>query len=189
MRITCMCVLFINLGVACRRLCKWCNDASQCEPGNIYVNQFSNMYGMILILWLAVRVEMTVSHVHILLAQVFAYVCVCGSSSQRVTWSTAGSVRPPALPARCAHVFVSVACVCEWRRQTGLSYRLHAVTEESRLWDMPGCQEHPHQYYTDSQLSAHLYGWNCRALFLLLPPTFWRKHQVLAVQLNVKLDS
>lgn len=51
--------------------------------------------------------------VHILLAQVFVYVCVCGSSSQCVSWSTAGSVRPPALPARCAHVFVTVACVCE----------------------------------------------------------------------------
>lgn len=34
-------------------------------------------------------------------------------------------------------------CVWERNRQTGLSYGLHAVTEESRLWDMPGCQEHP----------------------------------------------
>ena len=35
--------------------------------------------------------------------------------------------------------------VCVWKRnrQTGLSYGLHAVTKESRLWDMPGCQEHP----------------------------------------------
>lgn len=34
-------------------------------------------------------------------------------------------------------------CMRERNRQTGFSYGLHAVTEESRLWDMPGCQEHP----------------------------------------------
>lgn len=34
-------------------------------------------------------------------------------------------------------------CVWEGNRQTGPSYGLHAVIEESRLWDMPGCQEHP----------------------------------------------
>lgn len=73
-------------------------------------------------------------------------VCVCSSLAQCVSCSTAGSVRPPALPARCAcaHVFVSTfVCVRERNRQTGLSYGLHAVNEESRLWGMPGCQEHP----------------------------------------------
>lgn len=69
-------------------------------------------------------------------------VCVCASLSQCVSWSTAGSVRTPALPARCVHVFVS-ECVWVRKKQTGLSYGLHAVNEESRLWDMPGCQEHP----------------------------------------------
>lgn len=34
--------------------------------------------------------------------------------------------------------------VCVWERQTERSLLwFHAVTEESRLWDMPGCQEHP----------------------------------------------
>lgn len=71
---------------------------------------------------------------------------VCSSPPQCVSCATPGSLRSPTLPDRCAcaHLFVSLClCVCEWERQTGLSYGLHAVTEESRLWDMPGCQEHP----------------------------------------------
>lgn len=32
-------------------------------------------------------------------------------------------------------------CARTWDRT--LSYGLHAVTAESRLWDVPGCQEHP----------------------------------------------
>lgn len=48
----------------------------------------------------------------------------------------------------CVHTWISMStCVCVWvwvgNRQAGLSYGLHAVTEESRLWDVPGCQEHP----------------------------------------------
>lgn len=63
-----------------------------------------------------------------------------------VSVSTAGSVRPPVLPTRCARVFVSKCAhvgVCMQEREIGLSYGLHAVTKESRLWDMPRCQEHP----------------------------------------------
>lgn len=74
--------------------------------------------------------------------------CMCSlcSSFVFISVSTAGSVRPPALPARCARVFVSVCAhvrVCMQEKETGLSYGLHAVTKESRLWDIPGCQEHP----------------------------------------------
>lgn len=48
--------------------------------------------------------------------------------------------------------------ICEREREreeTRLSHRLHAVTKESRLWGMPGCQEHPTIIQTHSlQCSA-----------------------------------
>lgn len=73
-------------------------------------------------------------------------VCVCVPLQLSVyPATTPGSLRPPGLPARCgcAHLFVSL-CLCVWVRETDRTLLwLHAVTEESRLWDMPGCQEHP----------------------------------------------
>lgn len=60
------------------------------------------------------------------------------SWTQYVSSSTAGSVRipPPIFPSRCAQVCVSV---CEKQKRLSRT----PVTEESRLWGTPGCQEHP----------------------------------------------
>jgi len=46
-----------------------------------------------------------------------------------------------------------------------------------------------YQHYTDSQLSAHLYGCNCKAPSFLLPSAIWRLGQAFPQQLDMKLDS
>lgn len=120
-------------------------------------------------------------------------VSVCSSAAQCVSCSTAGSARPPALPARCAcaHVFVSVRlCVCA--RETDRQDSPMGSMLSLRKADYGTCQgvrNTPHQHYTDSQLSTHLYGCDCKAQSLLLPPAIWRPGQVLPPQLDMKLDS
>lgn len=52
-----------------------------------------------------------------------------------------------------------------------------------------GVRNTPHQHYTDSQLSTHLYGCKCKAPSLLLSHAIWRLRQVLPPQLDMKLDS
>ena len=51
-----------------------------------------------------------------------------------------------------------------------------------------GVRNTPHQRYTDSQLSTHLYGCDCKALSTLLHHAIWRPGQVLPPQLDTKLD-
>lgn len=118
-------------------------------------------------------------------------VCVCSSPAQCVSCSTAGNVRPPALPARCAcaQVFVYVRlCVCERNRQDSPMGSMLSL-RKADYGTCQGVRNTPHQHYTDSQLSTHLYGCNCKAPSLLLPPTIWRRGQVLPPQLETKLDS
>lgn len=84
----------------------------------------------------------TAACVHILLAHVFVYVCVplCLSVYPGLQLAVWGPLRfqPGVHMYLCPNV-----CVCVRKKQTGLSYGPHAVNEKSRLWDMPGCQEHP----------------------------------------------
>lgn len=95
-------------------------------------------------------------------------VCVCSSLSQCVSWSTAGSVRTPAFPARCAHVFVS-ECVCVWERNRQDSPMGPMLSmRKADYGTCQGVRNTPHQHYTDSQLSTHLYGCKCKAPSLLL---------------------
>lgn len=87
-------------------------------------------------------------HVHVLHACVFVYVCkcvfLCGSVCILLYSWQCETPRASSQVCMCTCIRIcSFVCVCERNRQTGLSYGLHAVTEESRLWDMPGCQEHP----------------------------------------------
>lgn len=88
------------------------------------------------------------AHVHVLHACVFVYVCkcvfLCGSVCILLYSWQCETPRASSQVCMCTCIRIcSFVCVCERNRQTGLSYGLHAVTEESRLWDMPGCQEHP----------------------------------------------
>lgn len=48
-----------------------------------------------------------------------------------------------------------------------------------------GVRNTPHQHYTDSQHTTHLYGYNCKATSILLPPAIWRPRQVLPPQLDM----
>lgn len=134
------------------------------------------------------------AHVHVLHACVFVYVCkcvfLCGSVCILLySWQC----ETPALPARCAcaHVFVSVRlCVCA--RETDRQDSPMGSMLSLRKADYGTCQgvrNTPHQHYTDSQLSTHLYGCDCKAQSLLLPPAIWRPGQVLPPQLDMKLDS
>lgn len=120
-------------------------------------------------------------------------VCVCSSPAQCVSCSTAGSVRPAALPARCAcaHVFVSVR-LCVWERETDRQDSPMGSMLSLRKADYGTCQgvrNTPHWHYTHSQLSTHLYGCNCKAPSILFPPAIWRPGQVFPPQLDMKLDS
>ncbi len=91
----------------------------------------------------------------------------------------------------CGFMFVCV-CVCKRESETDRQDSPMGSMLSLRKADYGTCQgvrNTPHQHYTDSQLSTHLYGCNCKAPSLLLPPAIWRPGQVLPPQLDMKLDS
>lgn len=114
-------------------------------------------------------------------------VCVCPSSAQCVFWSTAGSVRPPPLPARCACANVSV---CVWEREKQIDRTLlwapcchggKPIMGHARVSGTP-----PTNLIQTHSFSL-VYGCNCKALSHQLPPAIWRLGQVLLPQLDIKV--
>lgn len=96
--------------------------------------------------------------------------CVCVSSSLQLCES-----RTPCIPGQvclcvCLHMCLSLyVCVhkIEWNRQVSMGSM--PLLQKTDYGTCRGVRNTPYQHYTNSQLSAHLYGCICRAPSLLLP--------------------
>lgn len=115
------------------------------------------------------------------------------SPAQCASFSAAGSLRPPASPARCVCICSSqhvCVCVCLWERvRQACPMDSLLSRRKADYGTCQGVRNTPYQYYTDSQLSTHLCGCNCKPLALLPPPAIWEQCPVFLQQPDMKLDS